>query len=115
MALAKEVVLDRLEVDEVGVVFLRFASYITEDGARISSPTFHRVTYAPGDPLPAKVPVDGRGTHIDMPARVTEVTKVVWTPEVIKAQQDRMAAVNSQLEAQEQARLARIAAAAART
>ena len=48
MALEKIQVVDRIEVVESGVVQVRTATRILEDGKQISS-TFHRHLVAPGD------------------------------------------------------------------
>jgi len=48
MALEKIEVVDRIEVLESGVVQVRTATKIMEDGKQISS-TFHRHVIAPGD------------------------------------------------------------------
>jgi hypothetical protein len=48
MALEKAQIVDRIEVFETGVVQVRTATRIMEDGKQISS-TFHRHAVAPGD------------------------------------------------------------------
>jgi hypothetical protein len=48
MALEKIEIVDRIEVVESGVVQVRTATRIMEDGKQISS-TFHRHVVAPGD------------------------------------------------------------------
>ena len=47
MALEKQVVVDKIEVVEVGVVQVRTATRIVEDGNVIST-SYHRHTIAPG-------------------------------------------------------------------
>ena len=47
MALEKQVVVDKIEVVEVGVVQVRTATRIVEDGKVIST-SYHRHTIAPG-------------------------------------------------------------------
>ena len=53
MALEKIEVVDRIEVLESGVVQVRTATKIMEDGKQISS-TFHRHVVAPGDDYAAQ-------------------------------------------------------------
>jgi nucleoside-triphosphatase THEP1 len=48
MALEKIVIVDRIEALESGVVQVRTATHIMEDGKQISG-TFHRHVVAPGD------------------------------------------------------------------
>jgi hypothetical protein len=55
MALTKEIVLDRIEIDEFGTINVRIASYINEDGVRISDGQFHRVAYIAGEELPTTI------------------------------------------------------------
>jgi hypothetical protein len=53
MALEKIEVVDRIEVLESGVIQVRTATKIMEDGKQISS-TFHRHVVAPGDDYAAQ-------------------------------------------------------------
>jgi hypothetical protein len=48
MAITKELIVDRIEVLENGVIQVRTKTAIMEDGKQISS-TFHRHVVAPGD------------------------------------------------------------------
>jgi len=48
MSLVKEIIVDRIEVVESGVVQVRTCTKIMEDGKQISG-SFHRHTVAPGD------------------------------------------------------------------
>jgi len=80
MALEKKVVLDSLDVTETGHLQIRHATYVEEDGVRISGPSFHRYVLTPGDAL------DGQ------PQRVLDVAAAVWTPEVIAAEEAAAAA-----------------------
>lgn len=77
MALAKVTVVDKIEIAEDGSVFVRRATYVTEDGVRITEPTYHRTSYVPGDPV----------EHED--ARVRDVAGLIWTPAVIQAHRNR--------------------------
>ena len=79
MALAKIVVVDRIEVIENGCVQVRTKTAIMEDGKQISG-TFHRHVVAPGDDYSSE------------DAKVQAVCAAVHTPEVIaayQAQQER--------------------------
>jgi hypothetical protein len=73
MSLRRVTTVDRIEVLEDGTVQVRHATYIEENGQRITEPTYHRVTYAPG--------VDVK----QAPARVQAVAGSVWTPDVVDA------------------------------
>jgi hypothetical protein len=78
MALEKEIKIDRVEVIETGVVQVRQATIITEDGNQISR-TYHRWCIAPGEDYSAQE------------QQVQDICKVSHTPEVIaayKAQQE---------------------------
>lgn len=85
MALTKETVIDRVEVNEHGAVHVRRATYILEDGTRIAGPEYHRVAYAPGQDIAAE------------DVKVKAVASVTWTPAVIAAHQARMDAVTAAL------------------
>jgi hypothetical protein len=74
MALEKQVVVDKIEVIEVGVVQVRTATRIVEDGNVIST-SYHRHTVAPGE--------DYSGED----ARVQAICAATHTPEVIAAYQ----------------------------
>ena len=72
MALEKIEVVDKIEVVENGIVQVRSATRIMEDGTQISS-TFHRHTVAPGD------------DYSQEDARVQAICVAVHTPEVVAA------------------------------
>jgi hypothetical protein len=74
MALKKEVKIDRVEVVENGIVQVRQATIITEDGNQISR-TYHRWTIAPGE------------DYSTQEQQVQDICKVIHTPEVIAAYQ----------------------------
>jgi len=80
MSLEKKVILDSLDVTATGHLQIRHATYVEEDGVRISGPSFHRYVLTPGDAL------DGQ------PQRVRDVAAAVWTPEVIAAEEAAAAA-----------------------
>ena len=72
MALEKNVVVDKIEVLESGVVQVRTKTAILEDGEQISG-TFHRHVVAPGDDYSAE------------DARVQAVCAATHTAEVVAA------------------------------
>jgi hypothetical protein len=74
MALEKQVVVDKIEVIEVGVVQVRTATRIVEDGNVIST-SYHRHTIAPGQ------------DYSQEDARVQAICAATHTAEVIAAYQ----------------------------
>ena len=72
MALTKETVIDKIEVTENGVVQVRQATKIIEDGNEISK-TYHRWTIAPGQ------------DYSDQPDNVKAICAADHTPAVIAA------------------------------
>ena len=74
MALEKQVVVDKIEVVEVGVVQVRTATRIVEDG-KVISQSYHRHTIAPGQ--------DYSGED----AKVRAICSAAHTPQVISAYQ----------------------------
>ena len=74
MALEKQIVVDKIEVVEVGVVQVRTATRIVEDGKVIST-SFHRTTIAPGQ------------SYADQDARVQAICAATHTEEVVAAYQ----------------------------
>jgi len=79
MALTKETVVDKIEVLEMGQVQVRTATRILEDGAVLSS-SFHRHVLAPGDDL------------TEQDAKVAAIATATWTPEVVTAYEEMIAA-----------------------
>jgi hypothetical protein len=87
MALTKEVVIDKIEVTENGVVQVRQATRIIEDGVQLSQ-SYHRWTIAPGQ------------SYSDQDAKVKAICQAAHTSAVIAAYeaaiaeaQERMGAV----------------------
>jgi len=72
MSLEKQTKIDRIEVVENGIVQVRQATIITEDGNQISR-TYHRWTIAPGE------------DYSTQEQQVQDICKVTHTPEVIAA------------------------------
>ena len=78
MSLDKQVLIDRIEVVENGIVQVRQATIITEDGNQLSR-TFHRWCIVPSQ------------DYSDQEDKVKDICQVSHTPEVIaayKAQQE---------------------------
>jgi hypothetical protein len=74
MALEKQVVVDKIEVVEVGVVQVRTATRIVEDG-KVISQAYHRHTIPPGQ------------DYSNEDARVKAICQATHTAEVIAAYQ----------------------------
>jgi len=70
MALSKTIVVDKMEVLEMGQVQVRTATIVAEDGVELSR-AFHRHVLEPGD--------DTTGED----DRVVSVAAAAWTPDVI--------------------------------
>lgn len=72
MALEKQVVVDMIEVTEAGIVQVRTATRIIEDGKQISG-TYHRHVVVPGE------------DYSNEDTRVQAICAAVHTPGVISA------------------------------
>ena len=79
MALTKETIVDKIEVLELGQVQVRTATRVLEDGVALSS-SFHRHVLAPGDDL------------TEQDAKVSAIATATWTPEVVTAYEEMIAA-----------------------
>jgi len=79
MALTKEIIVDKIEVLEMGQVQVRTATRVLEDGVALSS-SFHRHVLAPGDDLS------------EQDAKVSAIATATWTPEVVTAYEEMIAA-----------------------
>jgi hypothetical protein len=79
MALTKETIVDKIEVLEMGQVQVRTATRVLEDGTQLSS-SFHRHVLAPGDDLSGQ------------DAKVSAIATATWTPEVVTAYEEMVAA-----------------------
>jgi len=84
MALTKETVVDKIEVLEMGQVQVRTATRVLEDGVALSS-SFHRHVLAPGDDLS------------EQDAKVSAIVTATWTPEVVTAYEEMVAAQEAEL------------------
>ena len=72
MALSKTIVVDKIEVLEMGQIQVRTATVISEDGVELSR-SFTRHVFEPGD--------DTTGQD----ARVVAIAAATWTTEVVDA------------------------------
>ena len=79
--LEKQIVVDRIEIIEIGVVQVRTATRIVEDGNIIST-TFHRHTILPGQ------------DYSKEDARVQAICAATHTPEVIAAYETKQNKTN---------------------
>ena len=70
MSLTEETVIDRIEIDERGIISVRRATYIARDGVRLPTPSYHRTTYETGAAVDDEDP------------RVQAIAAVVWTDEI---------------------------------
>jgi hypothetical protein len=77
MSLIKEVVIDKIEVVENGIIQIRQATKILEDGNQLSQ-SYHRWTLVPGQDIS------------DQEDKVQAVCNAVWTEEVIAAYQESL-------------------------
>jgi len=82
MSLEKEIKIDKIEIVENGIVQVRQATIITEDGNEISR-TFHRWCIAPGE------------DYSTQEQQVQDICKVTHTLEVIAAYQAQLEAVKN--------------------
>jgi hypothetical protein len=78
MALTKEQVIDKIEIVENGIMQVRQATKIMEDGKEISK-TYHRWAFEPGTDVS------------EQPANVQAIAAAAWTPAVIAAYQAQIA------------------------
>ena len=70
MALSKTVLVDKIEVLEMGQIQVRTATIVAEDGVELSR-TFHRHVLEPGDDTTGQAD------------RVAAVAAAAWTPDVV--------------------------------
>jgi len=79
MSLTKEVTIDKIEITENGVIQVRQATKILEDGNELSK-SYHRWTIAPGQ------------DYSDQPDNVKTICSVTHTPAAIAAYQAQIEA-----------------------
>lgn len=82
MPLAKETVVDKIEVLEDGTIQVRRAMYVTDNGVRITEPQYHRAVFQPGQSV--EIAKDGG-------SRAVAVANLIWTPAVVSAFQAKQA------------------------
>jgi len=80
MSITKETNVDQITVTENGIVLYREVTKILEDGQEISK-KYHRTSLTPGQDLAGQ------------PANVVAICNTAWTPEVITAYQEQIAAL----------------------
>lgn len=78
--LTRETIIDTITVLDYGAIQVRQATYILDEGQRIAGPMYHRRAYEPGTDISTEN------------TRVQDISAVVWTPEVVQAHRDRLAA-----------------------
>ena len=71
--------IDRVEVVDLGNLQVRESTVVMRDGVEIAK-TFHRWAFAPGSDISA------------MPGHVQAIAAAAWTPEVVAAYQEQIAA-----------------------
>jgi hypothetical protein len=77
--LTKSTAIDSISVNAIGIISAREATTILEDGV-VLTVSYHRKTLVPGSDLSGE------------DARVVAVAEAAWTPDVLQAYQDRLAA-----------------------
>ena len=92
MALTKEIIVDKIEVMEMGEVQVRTATRVLEDGVQLSQ-AYHRHVLAPS------TNIDGSWADTDISgedARVQAVANATWTSAVKTAFQEQQDAQSLQ-------------------
>ena len=79
MSLTETKVIDKITVTENGIILYREATRILENGVQLSQ-TFHRTSLTPAQDLTGQ------------PEQVIAIAQAAWTPEVIAAYQEQLAA-----------------------
>jgi hypothetical protein len=87
MSLSKEVVIDKIEVVENGIIQVRQVTRIMEDGKELSS-SYHRWSLTPGQDVS------------DQPANVQAIAAAAWTPAVVAAYETAITAASAARNAQ---------------
>jgi len=87
MSLSKEVVIDKIEVVENGIIQVRQVTRIMEDGQQLSS-SYHRWSLTPGQDV------------TDQPANVQAIAAAAWTPAVVAAYEAAIEAASAARNAQ---------------
>ena len=87
MSLSKEVVIDKIEVVENGIILVRQVTRIMEDGKELSS-SYHRWSLTPGQDVS------------DQATNVQAIAAAAWTPAVVAAYTAAQAAAETARNAQ---------------
>ena len=87
MSLSKEVVIDKIEVVENGIIQVRQVTRIMEDEQQLSS-SYHRWSLTPGQDV------------TDQPANVQAIAAAAWTPAVVAAYEAAQEAAAAERNAQ---------------
>ena len=82
MSLTKEQVIDKIEVNEHGIVQVRQVTRIMEDGKELSS-SYHRWSFTPGQDIS------------EQPANVQAIAAAAWTDKVIADYQTCIASLET--------------------
>lgn len=77
MSLTEKIIIDRIEVLEMGQIQIRQATIIEKEGKELAR-TFHRHVLVPGDDLSSEDP------------KVVAVATAIWTTEVVEAWQTHL-------------------------
>lgn len=76
MALTQNSIIDKIEIDHLGIVYVRQAKTIFENNVEISK-TYHRTVLLPDVDV------------ANQPENVQAICKIVWTPELVAAYQEK--------------------------
>lgn len=68
--LERKKILEKIEVNSLGIIFLKEIDQISDDGVVVSSVP-HRTSYAPGDDVLGAI------------QQVKNIAQIFWTPEII--------------------------------
>ena len=82
MALTKEVIVDKIEVMEMGQLQVRTATKVMEDGELLST-SYHREVLSPGSDLAGQS------------QRVTDVANATWTADVVSEYNEYIEGLNT--------------------
>lgn len=83
MSLSKEIVIDKIEVVENGIVQVRQVTRIIEDGVQLSS-SYHRWSLSPGQDV------------TDQEPKVQAICAAAWTEQVIMDYQNSINSTSNQ-------------------
>lgn len=83
MSLSKEIVIDKIEVVENGIVQVRQVTRIIEDGVQLSS-SYHRWSLSPGQDV------------TDQEPKVQAICTAAWTEQVIMDYQNSINSTSNQ-------------------